>query len=63
MNEPKYQISDRIPNSNLIVRGVMTTSKGQHRYFLQIFDNSLVINEDDLDLAFFQLKQTPDETG
>jgi hypothetical protein len=63
MNKPKYQIGDCIPNSNLIVRGVMTTSKGQRRYFLQIFDNSLVINEDDLDLAFFQLKQTPDETG
>ena len=26
----------------------MTTSTGKHRYFLQIFDNSLVINESEL---------------
>jgi hypothetical protein len=48
MEKPKYQIGDRV-SDNIIVRGVMTTSKGKHRYFLQIFDGSLVSNEEDLE--------------
>ncbi len=51
MNKPKYEIGDRIRGSNLIVRGVIPLSDGNCRYFLQIdiSDNSIVINEDDLD--------------
>lgn len=50
MNEPKYQIGDRIPQTNLTVRGKMTTTNGRERYFLQIgeSDNSLVLNDDDI---------------
>ena len=45
MNQPKYKIGDRLENSNMIIRGVMTTSQGDHRYFIQIFDNSIVLDE------------------
>ena len=45
MNKPRYQIGDRLENSNMIIRGVMTTSQGIHRYFIQIFDNSIVLDE------------------
>ncbi len=49
MNKPKYKIGDRLGKTNLIVRGVMTTSKGENRYYLQVgnTDNTLVINETD----------------
>ena len=49
MTKPKYQIGDRIPQTNIYVRGVMTTSKGMHIYFWQIGDNSLVISEDEIE--------------
>ena len=49
MNKPKYQIGDRIPDTNIYVRGLMTTSDGKHIYFWQIGDNSLVIPEGDID--------------
>ena len=45
IKEPKYQIGDKIENSNMVVRGVMTDSRGTHRYFIQIWDNSIVIDE------------------
>ena len=48
-NQPKYQIGDRIPDTNIYVRGLMTTSDGKHIYFWQVGDNSLVIREDDID--------------
>jgi hypothetical protein len=51
MNQPKYKIGDRLANSNMIVRGVMTDSKGNHRYFIQMFDNSIVIDEWYIDKA------------
>ena len=51
MHEPKYQIGEKIENSNMIVRGVMTDSKGNHRYFIQIFDNSIVIDEVWIEMA------------
>ena len=38
MNKPKYKIGDRLGETNLIVRGVMTTSDGNHRYYLQVGD-------------------------
>jgi hypothetical protein len=50
MNEPKYQIGDRIKGTNLTVRGKMTTANGRERYFVQIgeSDNSLVLSDDDI---------------
>lgn len=50
MNKPKYQIGDRILQTNLIVRGKMVLTNGRERYFLQIgeSDNSLVLSEDDI---------------
>ena len=46
---PRFEIGDRLPNTDIYVRGVMTTSTGKHRYFLQISpDNSLVVDEVDL---------------
>ncbi len=50
MNKPKYQIGDRLPNTNIFVRGVMTTSKGQHRYFLQIYDNHAILDEKGIEM-------------
>ena len=48
-NKPKYKVGDRIPDTNIYVRGVMTTSDGKHIYFWQIGDNSLVVCEGDID--------------
>lgn len=49
MTEPKYQIGDRLPDSNISICGVLTLSTGKQRYFLAIGgDNSLVVDEDDL---------------
>jgi len=45
---PKYQIGDRLPNTNIYVRGVMTISTSKHRYFLQIGDNSMVVEEENV---------------
>lgn len=66
MIKPKYQIGDRLPDSNISICGVLTLSTGKQRYFLAIGnDNSLVVNEDDLD-AIVQIVQpisySPDET-
>ena len=53
---PKYQIGDRFPNTNIYVRGFMTTSDGKHRYFLEISPNaSLVVDEVNLADTFAQL--------
>ena len=49
MNKPKYKIGDRLLNSNIYIRGIARLSNGKHRYFLQIFDNTLVFEDDDLD--------------
>ncbi len=49
MTKPKYAIGDRIPNTKYIVRGVMTTAIGRHKYFLQIFDGSIVVFEEDIE--------------
>lgn len=62
MNKPKYQIGDRLGTTNLFVRGVMTTSKGENRYYLQIGDTdcTLVINETDYDQPI-EIEYPPDE--
>lgn len=54
MNQPKYEIGDRISQKKLLashfVRGVMVTSTG-FRYFVQVdeSDCSYVIDEADID--------------
>ena len=45
---PRFQIGDRLPNTNIYLRRLMTTSTGTHRYFLQMGDNSMVVDEVDL---------------
>jgi hypothetical protein len=65
MDKPKYQIGDRLPDSNISICGVLTLSTGKQRYFLAIGnDNSLVVNEDDLDAIAQIIKplNPPDET-
>ena len=49
MNKPKYQIGERITDTNIYVRGVMTTSEGKHIYFWQINDNSLTVSEEEIE--------------
>jgi hypothetical protein len=50
MNEPKYQIGDRIPNSELVVRGIAPQKDGNYVYFVQIVesDNTFVGTEKDI---------------
>ena len=62
MNEPKYEIGDHLGLTNLIVRGVMTTSEGKHRYYLQVGDTdcTLVINETDYGEPI-KIEYPPDE--
>ncbi len=56
MTEPKYQIGDRIAGTEIVVCGLMTTSNGMHRYFLQISpDNSLVVDEEGIEATIFLL--------
>jgi hypothetical protein len=53
MNQPKYQIGDRIPLSPFVVRGIAPQSNGDHTYFLQILgsDNTFVAKLDQIDNA------------
>ncbi len=62
--EPKYRIGDalrasrrhRIPGTEIVVCGLMTTSNGMHRYFLQISpDNSLVVDDENIEATIFLL--------
>ncbi|NJL51184.1 MAG: hypothetical protein HC930_01315 [Hydrococcus sp. SU_1_0] len=50
MSKSKYEIGDRIPGTNLVVRGKMILANGSVRYFLQIGEsnNSLTLNDDDI---------------
>ncbi len=55
-NLPKYQIGDRIPGTEITVCGLMTTSNGMHKYFLQISpDNSLVVDDENIEATIFLL--------
>lgn len=51
MSKSEYQIGDRLPYSNCIVRGRMLLSNGTYRYFLQFSnsDSSQVVNSNDID--------------
>lgn len=66
MSSPLYSIGDRIPNTDVIVRGVMTPSTDDHRYFVQIVgnDNSMVISQSKLNrsrLKFPRLVREPEQ--
>jgi hypothetical protein len=62
MNEPIYQIGDRLPYSNHIVRGRMRLRNGTYRYLLQIgdSDNSQVVNSTDIDYLKSYTPPCPD---
>jgi hypothetical protein len=51
MEKPKYQIGDRIPLSQLVVRGIAPQKSGNYLYFVQIVesDNCFVGSEDELE--------------
>ena len=51
MEKPKYQIGDRVGETNLIVCGYLRLSNGSYRYYLQIesTDNTLVMSEGDIE--------------
>ena len=51
MSKPKYQIGDRLPGTEIYIRGVATLSTGEHRYFLQIEDDTLIFEAEDLEMA------------
>ncbi len=54
--EPKYQIGDLLPGTEIVVCGLMTTSTGIHKYFLQISpDNSLVVDDENIEATIFLL--------
>jgi hypothetical protein len=48
MNKPKYQISDHIPNSEFVVRGIAPQKNGDYLYWIQIIgsDNTFVTTYD-----------------
>jgi hypothetical protein len=50
LNQPKYQIGDRIPDSELIVRGIAPQTNGDYLYFVQVLgsDNHFVGNHQDI---------------
>jgi hypothetical protein len=51
MNKPKYEIGDRIPDSELVVRGIAPQKNGNYLYWIQIIesDNTFVGTEDDIE--------------
>ncbi len=54
--EPKYQIGDLLPGTEIVVCGLMTTSTRIHRYFLQISpDSSLVVDEEGIEAIILLL--------
>jgi hypothetical protein len=55
MEKPKYQIGDRIPETDFIVRGIAPLRNGDYRYFLQIrkSDNTMVAVTEDLEINIF----------
>lgn len=49
MNKPKYQIGDRLLDTNIFIRGIATLSNGKERYFLQASDNTFVFEASEID--------------
>lgn len=50
MNKPKYQIGDRLPDTQLQVHGVKVMSDGTIRYWLFAKDNGIIADENELEL-------------
>lgn len=64
MNEPTYQIGDRLPGTNIYIRGRTTVSNGSTRYFLQAGDNTFVFEEEEvghLEILAQYVRKPPDE--
>ena len=49
MNKPKYEIGDRLPKTNIFIRGIVNLSNGKQRYFLQAGDNTFVFEADEIE--------------
>ena len=61
MNEPKYEIGDRVSDTHLTVCGYLRDRTGEYRYYLQIgdSDNTMVVNERDMEfLAEYRLMRS-----
>ncbi|NJO96426.1 MAG: hypothetical protein HC764_10710 [Pleurocapsa sp. CRU_1_2] len=54
MNQPKYQIGDRIPQSPFTLRGIALQNSGKYLYFVQVdgSNNCFVATLDDLAQSF-----------
>ena len=64
MTSPKYEIGDRLPGTEIYIRGRTTVSNGSTRYFLQAGDYTFVFESQDLEEIVVMaqyLKQPPDE--
>jgi hypothetical protein len=50
MEQPKYQIGDRLSEGCLVIRGIAPLSNGEYLYFLQIIgsDNTFIGTESDI---------------
>jgi hypothetical protein len=59
MNPPKYQIGDRIRDTDFIVRGIAPLTCGDYRYFIQVAgsNNTLVAVLEDLEINAFDGQQ------
>ena len=44
-----YQIGDRLPDSNIYIRGIANLSNGKQRYFLQAGDATFIFEADEIE--------------
>jgi hypothetical protein len=53
MSVPKYQIGDRIPETELVVRGIAPQKSGEYLYFVQVLesDNTFLATQEDIENA------------
>lgn len=62
MNKSKYEIGDRLPETNIFIRGIANLSNGKQRYFLQAGDNTFVFESSEIEnlmtLAKYLVKYT-----
>ena len=64
MVEPRYEIGDRLPGTEIYIRGLAIISDGSTRYFLQAGDNTFVFEAPDvehLEVLAQYIKKPPDE--
>lgn len=57
MNQPKYQIGDRVHQANkFIVQGIAPLANGDYRYFIQVADSDNTFIASSEDLTFVTLR-------